>query len=103
LLNVERGDDEYLLLLDAGFDQLSTSFLHEISLGFVCFQIIFDSSDNLRFLTRRRLGHGDTSVYKGHIADDRIHLNHQEIPFEAELFCCKLKGDRLFAFKHDDG
>jgi len=102
LLNVSRHGPESLLLLDAGFDQLSSSVLHEISLEFVCRQIIRDSSNNLRFLVRDGIGGNAISVYRGHIANDQIHLDQQKIPFEVPLFCCKLEGDRLFAIKHED-
>jgi len=101
LLISVRGNDYYLQLLDAGFDQLNSLVLDESPIEFVCFHIILDSSDNLRFLLRCGFDDEDTSVYKGHVVDDKIHLNDQEIPFEVELFCCKLKGDQLFAFQRE--
>jgi len=101
LLNVVHNRTEHLLLLDAGFDQLNSSNLHEISFEFVCYQIILDSTDNLRFLLRAEDNGGNTFVCKGHIADDRIHLDHEKILFGSKLFCCKFEGDRLFAFRRE--
>jgi len=44
----------------------------------------------------------ETSVYKGQLVNDRIQLDHQEILFEAELYFCKLEGERLFALQVED-
>jgi len=98
LLNIARDHVEYLLLLDAGFDQLKCSVLDEVTLGFACFQIILDSTDKSRFFLR---GGDPAVIYKGHIAGDRISLVQQEISVEVELLCCKLVGDRLFVFQYD--
>jgi len=101
LLNVVKDKIEHLLLLDAGFDQLKCSILEEVTLGFTCLQIILDSADKSRFLLREGELGNPTSIYKGNVADDKIHLVHEGIPFEDELFCCKLVEDRLFAFQYD--
>jgi len=102
LLNVVKDKVEHLLLLDTGFDQLKCSILHQITLNFVCTEIILDSPDKSRFLLRSESNEEPTSIYKGHIVDDQIHLVHEEILFEVELFCCKLVDDRLFAFQYDE-
>jgi len=87
-------------LLDAGFDELKCSVLDEVTLNFVCIQIILDSADKSRFLLQDR---ETASIYKGKIAGDRIHLAHEGILSEVGLLCCKLEGDRLFAFQYYEG
>jgi len=103
LLNVDRRNDEYILLLNADFDQLNFSVIGETPLYMICQQIVLDSTNNLRFLFRVGDLGNDTSMQKRHIVGDRIHLNHEEILFEAELLCCKLIGDQLFALHYEQG
>jgi len=98
LLNIVRDRIERLLLLDAGFDQLKCSVLDEVTLNFVCIQIILDSADKSRFLLRAE---EPTAIYKGHITEDQIHLAHEGILHGVELFCCKLESDRLFSFQFE--
>jgi len=99
LLGAERDWETHLYLLNFDFDSLTYSILDEhaldLDLDFQPRKITLDSDDNTKFMIYGNL----SSVYKGQVINNQIHVEEQRIDFDFELFYCKLSTDQLFALR----
>jgi len=85
----------HLLLLKIDFDSLTYSILHERAFDFIFEKMLLDSEDNSKFAITAH----DLAIYKGHIADDRIHFDEQRIEIGVGVWYCKLSGGKLLGFR----
>jgi len=101
LVIMYENDGYYLGLLKVDFYELKCSILHDIPLNFYCLQIVVDSLGSSHFVLRE---FGSTTIRKGRVTDDKIHIDAQEIGIGADLDGLNLMGNQLFALRrsHED-
>jgi len=94
----------YLLKLNS--DAFTYSILDEHVYDFHFYDIPLDSEDSTKFALRSQTNEAfnrTSSIHLGHLTDDRIHLEEQRIDFHCMLWFCKLVGEKLFAFRVQEG
>jgi len=85
----------YLFKLDS--DAFTFSILDEQSFYFYFHQIVIDYEGSLKFVLLPA-SNMFSVIYKGHLANDRIHVKQQRIDFGVELWYCKLVGNISLRF-----
>jgi len=99
LLSVVNNTECHLLLLNVDFDQLNCLILSDVRLNFVCVQIVTDSLDSSHFVLRNLRSLGNTTIWKGRVIEDQIHVDAQGVEAGAELDGFNLMGNQLFALR----
>jgi len=100
LLNVVENGGEHLLLLDFDFVRLECTGLDEVPINFACYRIMMDSVHDSHFMIYA-YNNDLEFVCKGHLANDKIHIDVLRIEFGVRLVGYKLVGNKFFAFQEE--